>query len=141
MVIPFVALLVLASCKQSASDSLTETFAAAESGDFDAFRDGFTRRSGNVLAGMEALAGRGSPSLAFRAFTERPEILGERQIRDLVVVNARLNGQTLPFPMVFERGRWRVDLHGVEQLWYQFGSGPFAPRLFEDPVEGHASPR
>jgi hypothetical protein len=110
------------------------TFEAAREGDFDAFRDGFTRRSGNVLDGLLAHSEHGSKAFVFGPFAKAPEIVGERRIRELVVIDTRMDGLSLPFPLVLERGRWRIDLHALEELWYRFGSGPFASSAFDDPL-------
>lgn len=125
--------LSLLACSQSPSESLQATFQAAGDGDFDAFRDGFTRRSGNFLAGLDAAAAQGHAAFSFHAMRGTPTILAEQPIGQVVVVQARLGNVTLPFPMVEERGRWRIDLRTAVELWYRFGSGPFAPALPDSP--------
>ena len=120
-------------CTQTPSESLQATFDAAADGDFDAFRDGFTRRSGNFLAGLNTLGARGHEAFAFAPMKGSPAIVAERPIGQLVVVETRLDGVSLPFPMVEERGRWRVDLRTATELWYRLGTGPFAPSLLERP--------
>lgn len=133
-------LALTSACSQTPTESLQATFDAATDGDFDAFRDGFTRRSGNFLAGLEATASRGRSAFAFGAMKGQPVILTEQPIGQLVVVQARLDDVTLPFPMVEERGRWRVDLRTAVELWYRFGTGPFAPSLPDAPSRGPRGP-
>lgn len=125
--------LLAPGCTQTPSESLEATFAAAEDGDFGAFRDGFTRRSSNFLSGLEAVGARGREAFVFGPMQGRPTIVGERAVGKLVVVEAQLDGVTLPFPMVEERGRWRVDLRTATEIWYRLGTGPFAPTLLERP--------
>lgn len=49
---------------------------------------------------------------------------------DMAVVDVRVGDKILPIPLVEERGRWKISLPALEQLWYRGADAPFAPVEF-----------
>ena len=119
-----VGLALMAGCSAGPTESYQATVAAAQSGDRDAFLDGFTERSRDLVDAMLRL------SDAYGVETTNPyELLiydsvdGERIEGDgeRAVLDVRRGKTTRQLLLIKEDGDWRIDTLELESFWKQQG--------------------
>ena len=114
---------VWAGCRAepSPSEAFDAVAIAAESGDTDAFLDGFTDTSRAMLEGVFAIAGRNSRHFVLGAFSGRARATDFSEQSDgvaLVLVQSTDSPpEVAQIVMRKETGRWRIDLVSTELLW------------------------
>ena len=121
----------LVGCAPSPRGVVERVFEAASDGDAERAWAYFTDDSAGVMGGlaglgMETLEFPSSPaSVTFGETVLRKNALklrtddGTFRLVDLAVVEVESGGETLRFPLIEERGRWKIDLFTLEELWHR----------------------
>jgi len=128
---------VMGGCASSPSEEMTELLQASSSGEFDRFCTHFTADSCAVLRGLRGVEGAENAFFDLpKSGGDVPRILkveqksgagfhrtdqGTLQRTDLAIVFVELQGDVVPFPMIQERGRWRIDLFTLKTQWSMLG--------------------
>ena len=127
---------VMGGCASAPGEEVTEAFQAASSGDFDRFCAHFTADSCAVLRGLQTVENEGVAPFALPTAGPAPEIVqveqrpgagfrrteaGTLQRTDLAIVYVELGDDVVPFPLIEDRGRWRIDLFTLKTQWSMLG--------------------
>lgn len=136
--------LFMLCCRPSPSSVVEFALHAVDERDHVAFERQFTQDSAAILSGLRVLATNGRDAFLFPQTSDSWSVVRERIVVqgatltttdppervDMAVVDVHMGGKTLPIPLLLERGRWKISLTALEQLWYRGPDAPFAASEF-----------
>ncbi len=107
-----------ASCQKSPEASFAELATAAQNGDDEAFLDGLTRASRDVVRGVLAAAPEARPRLLPTSLSGDVQVIASASEGDRALLRVSDgDGPPMPVVLLLEDGRWRLDLFETERAW------------------------